>query len=246
MKIEILTIFPGIFSGFLNTSLIEKSIQKGLLTVTLTNIRDFAAEPHRKVDDIPYGGGAGMVMKPEPLFAATQAAKGRLPHAPVLLLSASGSPFTQQRAYELSNVEELILVCGRYEGVDQRFIDLCVDAEVSIGDYVLMGGEVPAMVLIEACLRLRDAVLHNPASIHQESFGGAQGQDALLEAPQYTRPALFENRPVPKVLQGGNHAEILEWKQNESLDRTKRLRPDLYQRYTATAKNSPISEHKAP
>ena len=243
MKIEILTIFPGIFSGFLDSSLIGKSIQKGLLSVTLCNIRDFAAEPHRKVDDIPYGGGAGMVMKPEPLLAATVAAKSRLPQAPVVLLSASGSSFTQARAFEFSRCAELILVCGRYEGVDQRYIDLCVDCELTIGDYVLMGGEVPAMAVIEACIRLRESVLHNPESLNAESFGGAEGNHPLLEAPQYTRPPIFRNLAVPEVLQGGNHAKISAWKQQQSLEKTKRMRPDLYQRYTEPAPR-PISESK--
>lgn len=226
MKIEILSIFPGIFEGFLRESLIGKACERGLLSVELTNIRDFAPSPHHKVDDAPYGGGAGMVMSAEVVARAVEAAKGRLPRAPVVLLSPAGAKFSQAEARRLSGSDEVILLCGRYEGIDQRVIDLLVDEELSIGDYVLMGGEVPAMVLIEAIVRLQPEVLGNEASATAESFEPTpDGQ--LLEAPHYTRPAQFRGMDVPPVLLSGDHAKIEAWRREESLKRTTERRPDL-------------------
>ncbi len=231
-RIEILTIFPQIFDSFLATSLIQKAIARNLLSINCKNIRDFADAPHFKVDDEPYGGGAGMLMKPEPLYRAILDAKTRLPNAPVILLSASGQLFNQTKAQELNQHNELILVCGRYEGVDQRVIDLLVDLELSIGDYVLMGGEAPAMVLVEAIARLKPNIIGNEQSLNSESFAATEQAPSsqaatLLEAPQYTRPAEFEGHSVPATLLGGDHSKILEWRKQQSIERTKKNRPDL-------------------
>lgn len=226
MRVEILTLFPEIFKGFFEASLIGKAIERGLLSVTITQIRDFADAPHYHVDDTPYGGGAGMVMRPEPLSRAIEAARSRLPNAKIILLSASGELFTQAKASNLSEAQELILICGRYEGVDQRVIDLYVDHEICIGDYVLMGGELPAMVLIEASLRLVPEVLGNSESTLNESFS-ANKETLQLEAPHYTRPAEFSGVKVPEVLLSGNHAQIEKWRSEKGLAVTRLRRPDL-------------------
>jgi tRNA (guanine37-N1)-methyltransferase len=227
MRAEILTIFPELLSGFLGASLIKKAIDRNLLEVALLNPRDFAAPPHFKVDDSPYGGGAGMVMLPEPLAAAIEDAKKRLPKARVVLMSAAGRRFDQRKAYELSRQPELILVCGRYEGVDQRVVDLLVDEELSMGDYVLMGGEVPAMAVLEAAVRLVGDVVGNAESIEHESFGPPADPKGLLEAPQYTRPPVFRGVAVPEVLLSGNHRDIDAWRSEQSRARTAKIRPDL-------------------
>jgi tRNA (guanine37-N1)-methyltransferase len=212
MHIQILTIFPALFSGFLGSSLIRKAIDRGQLQISLIDIRDFAEPPHFKVDDLPYGGGAGMVMRAEPLAKATLFAKSQTPQESiVVLLSASGTPFTQPMAQDFSQRAALILICGRYEGVDQRFIESYVDSEISIGPYVLMGGEVAAMVLIEASSRLIPGVLGNQDSLKEESFGAIE-----LEYPHYTRPPEFEGRAVPEVLLSGDHAKIAAWRKKST------------------------------
>lgn len=225
--ITVLTIFPDIFDGFLNSSLIHKAQEKNLLRINLINIRDFASPPHFQVDDTPYGGGAGMVMKPEPLVLATEHAKKEFPTAKVILLTPTGKLFTQEDAQQFSSLDSLILIAGRYEGVDQRVSDLVVDQEISIGDYVLMGGEVPAMVIIETTARLMQDVLGNNESIKQESFSSNSQHQAQLEGPQYTRPVEFRGLKVPDVLLSGNHKNIAAWKMEKSLAKTKLNRPDL-------------------
>ncbi len=227
MRAEILSLFPELFAGFLEGSLVKKALDRKLIELSLLNPRNFAAPPHHKVDDTPYGGGPGMVMSPEPLALAIEDSKSRLPNATVILLSASGRRFTQAKAFELSRKPELILVCGRYEGVDQRVIDLLVDEELSIGDYVVMGGEVPAMVVLEAAIRLIDQVVGNAESIEHESFGAPGEPNQLLEAPHYTRPPLFRGRAVPEVLMSGNHRDINKWRADQSAARTAAMRPDL-------------------
>lgn len=227
MHITIITIFPELFDSFLGASLIAKAVEAKTLSFSRINIRDFAAPPHFSVDDSPYGGGAGMVMKPEPLKKAIEAARAGNPGAPVLLLSPAGAPFTQAKALELSRLPGLILLCGRYEGVDERVIESAVDGEISIGDYVLMGGEIPAMVIIEATTRLIKDVVGNAASIEEESFMTRGDAPLLLEAPHYTRPPEFEGRVVPEVLLSGNHQKIATWRHEQSLARTKARRPDL-------------------
>lgn len=227
MQIEILTIFPEIFAGFLEASLVGKAIERGLLTVTTTDIRKYAKPPQYHVDDTPYGGGAGMVMRPEPLAAAIEAAKSRLPHAQVIYFSPAGEVFNQERAEELANHTDLILLCGRYEGIDERIVEQYVDREISIGDFVLMGGEVASMVLIEATLRLRPDVLGNQQSLDQESFTEDAHGRRQLEAPQYTRPAEYAGLMVPEVLLSGDHAKIENWRRQQSEARTRVRRPEL-------------------
>lgn len=221
--IEILTIFPGIFESFLETSLVAKAIERGLLSVTTTNIRDFSSPPHHKVDDSPYGGGAGMVMLVEPLLKSIEAAKARQPKARVILLSPGGPRFTQRKAHELAKLDSIIFVCGRYEGIDQRVIDLAIDEELSIGDFVVMGGEVPTMMVMEACLRLRPDVIHNAESISFESFSPDLEDGTLVESPQYTRPEEFRGLRVPEVLLQGNHKAIADWRLAQAKQKTKRL-----------------------
>lgn len=224
MRIQILTIFPEIFQNFLETSLIKKAQDKGLFSVSLINIRDFSSPPHYQVDDTPYGGGAGMTMKPEPLYKAISYAKEKAPAAKVLLMSPCGEKFSQAKAQSLSAVDEIIFICGRYEGIDQRVIELCVDEEISLGDFILMGGEVSVMAVLEAVLRLKPGVVGNAESLATESFCGTE---PLLEAPQYTRPPEFMGKKVPEVLLSGNHEEIAKWRAKQSAEATITKRPDL-------------------
>ncbi len=221
--VNFITIFPDIFESFLKTSLIGKAIVRGLLATSTTNIRDFSKPPHNKVDDTPYGGGAGMVMMPEPLINAIESVKAKDPNTWVVLLSPSGARFTQSKAAELANRPSVTFVCGRYEGIDQRVIDLTIDEEISVGDFVVMGGEVPAMLIMEASLRLQPGVLHNAESTAQESFSPLLGDGAQVEAPQYTRPEEFRGMKVPDVLLSGNHKSIAEWRLTQSSKRTKKL-----------------------
>lgn len=222
-NVNLLTIFPEIFESFLKTSLVGKAITRGLLSATITNIRDFSSPPHHKVDDTPYGGGAGMVMLPEPLVASIESIKQRDPNTWVVLLSPSGPRFTQEKAQELAKRDSVTFVCGRYEGIDQRVIDLAIDEEISVGDFVVMGGEVPAMLIIEASLRLRPGVLHNAESVTHESFSPDLADGSLVEAPQYTRPEKFRDLGVPEVLLSGNHKAIAEWRLKEAQAKTARL-----------------------
>ncbi len=224
LQVEILTIFPDIFESFLKTSLVAKAIERRLLEVKTTNIRDFSSPPHHKVDDSPYGGGAGMVMLVDPLVRAIEMAKSRLPNARVILLSPGGPRFNQGKAIELSKVDSIIFVCGRYEGIDQRVIDLAVDEELSIGDFVVMGGEVPTMLVIEACLRLRPDVIHNAESTNFESFSPNLGDGTLVESPQYTRPEEYRGIRVPDILLSGNHKAIAEWRLSQAENKTKKIR----------------------
>ena len=222
MKVHLLTIFPKIFESFLSTSLVGKAIARGLTEITPIDIRDFAQPPHYRVDDTPYGGGAGMVLMPEPLVAAVEASKEHLPNARVVLLSANGERYTQAKAKDLSQSSELIIICGRYEGVDQRVIDLVVDLEISVGDFVLMGGEVAAMAIIESTLRLLPGTLRNSESLVVESFSSD-----LLEGPQYTKPASYRGKNVPQVLLSGDHSKIERWRKEQAQQLTSKRRPDL-------------------
>jgi tRNA (guanine37-N1)-methyltransferase len=219
MRVEVFTIFPEYFDGPLRASLLGRARDSGLLDVRLHDPRDFAADAHQSVDDTPFGGGAGMVMAPEPLFAAFEAS-GAL--RPLLLLSAAGTRFDQARAQELARLPAFSLLCGRYEGVDQRVADHLCDAELSVGDYVLAGGEAAALVVIDAVARLLPGVMGNEASAAEESFA-----DGLLEYPQYTRPAEFRGYSVPHVLRGGDHARVARWRRAQALRRTLERRPDL-------------------
>ncbi len=225
LGIDVITIFPGLFEPFLRESIVAIARRRGLIEVAVHDLRGWATDRHRSVDDAPYGGGPGMVMRPEPLVAAIEALAGeKRPgrKARVVLLSPQGARLDQPRLDAMAGEERLVLVCGRYEGVDQRVIDLAVDDEVSVGDYVLSGGEVPAMLLIEGVTRLVPGVLGNPASTGVESF-----QEGLLEGPQYTRPAEFRGRAVPEVLRSGDHASIARWRAERARELTRRRRPDL-------------------
>lgn len=220
MEIDIITIFPRMLDGVLGESMMKRAAAAGRVTFRSTDLRDFTTDNHRTVDDRPYGGGAGMVLKPEPLQKAVDSL--RRPESRVILLSPSGRPFTQALARELAAQPHLIFVSGHYEGVDERFIEATITDEVSIGDYVLTNGTLAAAVIIDAVVRLLPGVLGNEDSAGQESFS-----EGLLEYPQYTRPPEFMGRKVPDVLLGGNHAEIAAWRHEQSLRRTRERRPDL-------------------
>lgn len=229
MKFQILTLFPAMFQGPLTESILRRGVESGAIGVELHNIRDFALDRHRTVDDAPYGGGAGMVMKVEPLSACIEAVKAKAPHARVILTSPRGESFTQAVAAELAAEEGLIILCGRYEGIDERVRELYVDRELSIGDYVLTGGELAAMVIVDAVSRLVPGVLGSEESALDESFS-----DGLLEYPQYTRPPEFRGLAVPPVLLSGNHREIDRWRRQQALLHTKQHRPDLLAEATLT------------
>ncbi len=222
MIIDILTIFPGMVAAPLRESIIGKAIDRKLIDVRITNIRDFATDRHHTTDDRPFGGGSGMVMKMEPLVAAINLVRDSDPAARVILLSPQGRIFTQAVALELSRLSHLCLVCGRYEGVDERIRRHYVDDEISIGDYVLTGGELPALVVLDSVARLVPGVLGSDESITEESFVGG-----LLEYPHYTRPEVFEGHRVPEILLSGNHGAIRRWRRQQSLLRTWQRRPDL-------------------
>lgn len=222
MKIDILTLFPEMFDAVLKSSILGKAIEKGILRVGVINIRDFSKDRHKRVDDYPYGGGAGMVMMPQPLYDAIKSVKEESPDARVILTSPRGKPFGQEKARLLSKEPHLVIVCGHYEGIDQRIIDTMVDEEISIGDYILTGGELPAMVIVDAVARLLPGAIGSPRSLEQESF-----TNGLLEYPQYTRPADFLGMKVPEVLLSGNHKKIEQWRMEKAVEITRRLRPDL-------------------
>ncbi|MGZ4736796.1 MAG: tRNA (guanosine(37)-N1)-methyltransferase TrmD [Acidimicrobiia bacterium] len=222
MRVDVITIFPEYLAGALEVSLLGRARELGLLDIRLHDPRDYATDPHRSVDDAPFGGGAGMVMTPEPLFATVEAAEVV---RPLLLLSASGRTFDQPMARELAAGPGFSLICGRYEGVDQRVADHLCDGEVSVGDFVLAGGEAAALVMIEAVGRLVPGVLGNEDSVADESF-----TDGLLEYPQYTRPSEFREWSVPEILRSGDHARVARWRRAEALRRTLERRPELLDR----------------
>jgi tRNA (guanine37-N1)-methyltransferase len=222
MRFDILTLFPAMFSSPLEGSILGKAIEKGLIEIRIVNIRDFTSDKHHVVDDTPYGGGQGMVMKVEPIARAIEWAKAESPSAWTIYLTPQGHPFKQERAEALSSKTHLILLCGRYEGVDERVREMFVDEEVSIGDYVLTGGELAAMVMVDTLSRLLPGVLGCDQSAEEDSFS-----ESLLEYPQYTRPVDFRGHGVPEVLLSGNHEVIFQWRRKEALRRTVKRRPDL-------------------
>jgi tRNA (guanine37-N1)-methyltransferase len=226
LEIEILTLFPRMCTGYLAESILGKAQESGLLAVSVTDVREYAAGKHRITDDAPYGGGAGMVMKPEPLTGAIEAARTRLPGARVIMTSPRGRALDHGVARELAERERLVLVCGRYEGVDER-VRAAVDEEVSLGDFVLTGGELAALAIVDAAARFIPGVLGNDASAGAESFAGAGG---LLEHPHYTRPPEFRGMQVPEVLLSGDHRRIDRWRRREALRVTRERRPDLFAR----------------
>ncbi len=228
MKIDILSTFPHFFDAFLQTSILGRAVTNGLIQVRCTDIRSFSDSKHKNTDDYPYGGGAGMLMMAQPAADAIKHVTGAESGARVLYMSPKGVPFTQRLAEALSREEHLVLLCGHYEGIDQRVIDKYVDMEVSVGDYILTGGELPAMIITDCVARLIPGVLGSAESAGDESFSA---EDGLLEYPQYTRPRVFEGIEVPEVLLNGDHARIRAWRKEQSLLLTQQKRPDLYEQY---------------
>ena len=218
MKFDVLTLFPDMFKS-LDESVIGKAIEKKLIEINLINIRDFSKDKHKKVDDTPYGGGAGMVIKPDVVYDAYKSIENK--DAKVIYMSPQGKILNQKKIEDLSKQKHLIILCGHYEGIDQRVLDKIVDEEISIGDYVLTGGEIPAMVLIDSISRYVEGVI-NQESIEEESF-----LNGLLEYPQYTRPEVFEGEKVPEILLSGHHENIEKWRKDKSIEITKKKRPDL-------------------
>ncbi len=226
MKIDILTIFPHFFDSFLQTSILGRAVSAGLIDISCTDIRPFSESKHKNTDDYPYGGGAGMLMMAQPAADAIKHVTAGCP-GKVLYMSPKGVPFTQRLAESLARETHLVLLCGHYEGIDQRVIDKYVDMEVSIGDFILTGGELPAMIVSDCIARLIPGVLGSALSAEDESFSS----EGLLEYPQYTRPRVFEGMEVPEVLLNGDHARIRAWRREQALLLTREKRPDLYAQY---------------
>lgn len=236
MRIEVVTLFPDFVTDAVRVGVLGRAIERGQVSVNATTPREFAEDAHRTVDDRPYGGGPGMVLKIEPTRSALRAAKARLPEGSrSIYLAADGEPLTQAKAQSLSRLPGLLLLAGRYEGVDERLLESEIDECVSIGDYVLSGGELPALVLIDAMVRLLPGVLGDEESAQQDSFVAG-----LLDWPHYTRPEVFEERAVPEVLLSGNHAAIQRWRTKQALGRTWRRRPDLIERLQLTAEQQKL------
>ncbi len=224
MKIDILTLFPEMFKGPFEESIVKRAQEKGLVEIKIHNLRNWAIDKRGTIDDRPFGGGTGMIMRVDAIDRALSVISHQssvISKSKVILLDPAGKPFNQKKALELSKLNRLILICGHYEGVDERVREYLVDEEISIGDYILTGGELPAMVVIDTIVRLIPGVLKKPDAIKSESFS------PLLEYPQYTRPANFKNWKVPQILLSGNHKKIAKWREKKSLERTKKRRPDL-------------------
>ncbi|WP_276352527.1 tRNA (guanosine(37)-N1)-methyltransferase TrmD [Cohnella caldifontis] len=244
MRIDVLTLFPEMFDGVFGSSILGKARERGIVELSTLNFREFSTNKHHTVDDTPYGGGGGMVLKPEPIFGAVEhvleraGGEGGKP-ARVILMCPQGETFTQRKAEELARESHLVFICGHYEGYDERIREFLVTDELSIGDYVLTGGELPSMAVIDAVVRLLPGVLGNENSALADSF-----QDGLLEYPHYTRPPEFRGWAVPDVLLSGNHAEIAKWRRRQSLERTFVRRPDLLERAELTAAERKWLEEK--
>lgn len=224
-----MTLFPEMINSGISESIIGRAMQKGLIDINAVNIRDYAFNKHNKVDDYTYGGGAGMLMQAEPVYKCYEDITKDMASKPrVLYMTPQGETFTQEMARELSNEEEIILLCGHYEGIDERVLEEIVTDNISIGDFVLTGGELPAMIIVDAISRLVPGVLHNDVSAEYESF-----EDGLLEYPQYSRPEIWHGKSVPEILLSGHHANVEKWRHEQSLIRTKERRPDLYEAYLA-------------
>jgi len=233
LRFDIVSIFPGMFESPFGDSIIQRAREEGLLDLRVHDLRDYSLNKHRKVDDTPFGGGVGMVMNVEPIARVVAAIKKEVPETRTILLSPGGRPFDQEKAWELSRLPSLTLICGRYEGIDERVRLHFVDEEISIGDYILTGGEIPAMVLVEAISRLVPGVLGDPESIVEESFAGD-----LLEYPQYTRPRDYQGFKVPEILVSGDHKKIRDWQKAEALKKTAQVRPDLLKKNKRQDKGS--------
>lgn len=236
MKIDYLTLFPEMFDGVLNHSILKRAQDKNIIEINTVNFRDYAENKHNQVDDYPYGGGQGMVLKPEPVFNAMQDLKCT-DKTRVILMCPQGRPFSQAIAEELSEAEHIVFICGHYEGYDERIRENLVTDEISMGDYVLTGGELPAMTMTDAIVRLIPGVLGNEQSHQDDSFS-----DGLLEFPQYTRPREYKDMTVPDVLLSGNHANIEKWRHEQKLIRTLHKRPDLLEKYQLSDKDKEFLE----
>ncbi len=235
MRFDILTLFPELFSSFLKEGILGRAVKKGLVDIRLINIRSFARGSHNVTDDRPYGGGNGMIMKPGPIYRALRSIEKVDGQSLVILLTPQGQTFEQSRAWELSGLDRLVLICGRYEGVDERIRSSYIDMELSIGDYILSGGELGAMVVIDTVSRLVPDVLGGERSALEDSF-----EEGLLEYPQYTRPRVFKGEEVPPVLLSGDHEKIRVWRRTESLKRTRERRPDLLKKARLQEEDSAI------
>lgn len=231
MRIDVITIFPDLVRGAVGHSIVRRAQEEGRVQIAVHDLRDFTSDKRRTVDDTPYGGGAGMVLKPEPIFDAVESVA--TPSAKIALLTPQGETLTQEKARALSQVEHLVLICGHYEGFDERVREHLATEEISIGDYILTGGELPALVVIDSVVRLLPGVLGNEASAHSETF-----EDNLLEYPQYTRPAEFRGWPVPEILLSGHHGEVEKWRKAQQEERTRRRRPDLWARHLERIRES--------
>ncbi|MBQ1548740.1 MAG: tRNA (guanosine(37)-N1)-methyltransferase TrmD [Lachnospiraceae bacterium] len=226
MKFHVLTLFPEMIGGAVDHSILKRAADSGLIEINAINIRDYSADKHKSVDDYPYGGGAGMVMQAQPVYDSWESIVSEGKKIKTIYLTPQGQTLTQDKVKELSEEEELILLCGHYEGIDERVLEEIVDEEISVGDYVLTGGELPAVMIIDAVSRLIPGVLHNDTSAGTESF-----ENGLLEYPQYTRPETWHEKTVPKILLSGDHKKVDEWREEQSIERTKNKRPDLYDEY---------------
>jgi len=240
MQFEVFTLLPEVFPSYLESSIIKRARQNGLLTVNVHNIRDYTHDKHHMTDDTPYGGGGGMVMKPEPVFEAVESILGSQPACPIIMLTPQGRVFSQAIADELSRHEKIALLCGRYEGMDERIREHLVTDEISVGDYVLTGGELPALILIDAVSRLIPGVLGDPDGAIDDSHA-----TGLLEYPHYTRPPEFRGWRVPEILLSGDHGKVDQWRREQSLLRTLARRPDLLEKAKLTEKERKfLEEHK--
>ncbi|MFZ3071439.1 MAG: tRNA (guanosine(37)-N1)-methyltransferase TrmD [Anaerolineaceae bacterium] len=237
MRFDIFSLFPEVFQPYLDISILKRAIQTNLIEVNTFNIRNWATDRHHTTDDTPYGGGGGMIMKPEPLFAAVESIEGAPPTCPVILLCPQGQPFTQPLAFELAKYDHIALICGRYESFDERIREHLATHVLSIGDYVLTGGELPALIVLDAIARLKPGVLGDDEATSDDSFS-----NGLLEYPQYTRPPEFRGWTVPDVLQQGNHAEQARWRREQSLIRTLLWRPDLLRKADLSEKDRAFLE----
>lgn len=235
MRFDILTLFPDMFSAYLDEGVLARAVKRKRVSINLINIRDFARGVHRTTDDRPYGGGEGMVMKPGPIYRALESVEKTGGKNAVVLLSPQGKPFNQGVAWDMSRWDQVILISGRYEGVDERVRLLCADMELSVGDFVLSGGELAALVVLDAVCRLIPGVLGGARSNLEDSF-----QDNLLEYPQYTRPRIFQGKAVPEVLLSGNHEKIRLWRREQALKRTRSRRPDLFKKVALTPEDKKI------
>lgn len=237
MLIDIITIFPEIFPDILHHSILKRAQEKGLVKIVVHDLRDFTEDKHHKVDDVPYGGGPGMVFKPEPLYRAISSASHNDQAVKRIYLTPQGKLFSHKMAKNLAEEQHLVLVCGHYEGIDQRICDLVIDEEISIGDYVLTGGELSALIVVDAVVRLIPGVLGCPESLQCESF-----TEHLLDHPHYTRPAVFRDREVPEVLLSGHHENIRKWRRKQSLVRTLQRRPDQMEHMVLTDEDRELLE----